>query len=347
MRCSFSETHHLVFSFLYIYYYLMIIQVISNAAKTIANCCPTQVYCRDTYRYHMMHRVDITVTHVDPNGLKGEAVLLPWGVNDNRWLQAAGAEWQVAAGGGVTRRRVGGQGVRGDGAGLEAPGRVIWNIRQFPSEHVGRTVSCPLPQNGVQVFTCITCCDDNHVYLLWWWETGLRQRQTWEPSLRMEASVCLASPTGYRNVVGQPGPWEMSVWPRCCCFESLSSEGLRQRPQLQETYVRKGETWKYAEAEAEILKCRSEVTFIICGEGKTRHRLQAVCAAHHQRTGAPLRLGGAGGGPRAKAANSQTPEWQVTQLVRTGVQVITRQHSHVFWGLSACCCYIRFFIWQV
>lgn len=48
-------------------------------------------------------------------------------------------------------------------------------------------------------------------------------------------------------------------------------------------------------------QCLSEFTFIIRGEGKSGHCLQAVGAAYHQRTGAPLRLGGAGGGPWAKA----------------------------------------------
>lgn len=46
---------------------------------------------------------------------------------------------------------------------------------------------------------------------------------------------------------------------------------------------------------------KSGFTFVISGEGKAGHCLQAVGAAHHQRTGAPFRLGGAGGGPRAKA----------------------------------------------
>lgn len=32
-------------------------------------------------------------------------------------------------------------------------------------------------------------------------------------------------------------------------------------------------------------------TFIISGEGKARHSLQAVGATHHQRTSAALRLG--------------------------------------------------------
>lgn len=42
-------------------------------------------------------------------------------------------------------------------------------------------------------------------------------------------------------------------------------------------------------------------TFVVSGEGEARHRLQAVGAAHDQRTGAPLRLGGAGGGPGTQA----------------------------------------------
>lgn len=52
---------------------------------------------------------------------------------------------------------------------------------------------------------------------------------------------------------------------------------------------------------------QSGFTFIISGEGEAWHGLQAVGAAHHQRAGAPLRLGGAGGGPRAQAANRQRP----------------------------------------
>lgn len=67
-------------------------------------------------------------------------------------------------------------------------------------------------------------------------------------------------------------------------------------------------------------------TFIISGEGKAGHRLQAVGAAHHQRTGAPLRLGGAGGRPRPKAANSRRPVERVNQT-GTRVQAITQHHT--------------------
>lgn len=48
----------------------------------------------------------------------------------------------------------------------------------------------------------------------------------------------------------------------------------------------------------------SECTFIIRGQGDAGHRLQAVGAGHHQWVGAPLRLGGAGQGPRSEAADS-------------------------------------------
>lgn len=53
-------------------------------------------------------------------------------------------------------------------------------------------------------------------------------------------------------------------------------------------------------------KCdKSGLTFVISGEGKTGHRLQAVGAAHHQRTGASFRLGRTGRGSRAKATVGQ------------------------------------------
>lgn len=61
-----------------------------------------------------------------------------------------------------------------------------------------------------------------------------------------------------------------------------------------------------------------EFAFIICGKGKAGHCLQAVGAGHHQRTRAPLRLGGAGGGPRPKATRGQTHVVQVNQLMPEG-----------------------------
>lgn len=48
-----------------------------------------------------MNGVDVAVAHVDPDGLEGEAALLPRGVDDDGRPQAAGAERQVSAGGGV------------------------------------------------------------------------------------------------------------------------------------------------------------------------------------------------------------------------------------------------------
>lgn len=49
-----------------------------------------------------MHRVDVAVAHVDTDGLQGEAVLLPRGVDDNGRPQAAGGKRQIPARGGVT-----------------------------------------------------------------------------------------------------------------------------------------------------------------------------------------------------------------------------------------------------
>lgn len=72
-----------------------------------------------------MHRVDVAVTHVDPDGLQGEAVLLPRDVDDDRRLQTGGAQRQVTVGGGVAGRRVGRKGAGGDGTGLEAARTVV------------------------------------------------------------------------------------------------------------------------------------------------------------------------------------------------------------------------------
>lgn len=77
-----------------------------------------------------MHCVDVTVTHVDPNCLQGEAELLPWDLDDNGRLQAAGEQRQFTVGGGVTWWRVRGEGAGGDGAGLEAAETLIWNIKR-------------------------------------------------------------------------------------------------------------------------------------------------------------------------------------------------------------------------
>lgn len=69
-----------------------------------------------------MHRVDITVPHVDPDGLQGEAVPFPCGVDDDGRLKTAWAEGQVSAWRGVTGGRIGRERARGDRAGLKAAG---------------------------------------------------------------------------------------------------------------------------------------------------------------------------------------------------------------------------------
>lgn len=79
----------------------------------------------DTHRHHVVHSVDVAVAHVHPDGLQGEAVLLPRDVDDNGRLQTGRAERQVAVGGGVPGRGIGGERARGDGTGLEATRTVV------------------------------------------------------------------------------------------------------------------------------------------------------------------------------------------------------------------------------
>lgn len=79
----------------------------------------------NTHRHHVVHSVDVAVAHVHPDGLQGETVLLPRDVDDNGRLQTGRAERQVAVGGGVPGRGVGGERARGDGTGLEATRTVV------------------------------------------------------------------------------------------------------------------------------------------------------------------------------------------------------------------------------
>lgn len=45
----------------------------------------------------MVHSVNVAVTHVDADGLHGEAVLPPRAVDDDGWPQDAEAKRQVSA----------------------------------------------------------------------------------------------------------------------------------------------------------------------------------------------------------------------------------------------------------
>lgn len=75
------------------------------------------------YPDNVMHAVDVTVADVNPDGPEGEAILLPRAVDGDGRAQHADRRAEVSAGGRVSRRRVGREGVRGHGAGQwrEAP----------------------------------------------------------------------------------------------------------------------------------------------------------------------------------------------------------------------------------
>lgn len=56
-----------------------------------------------THPDHVMHRVDVRVSHVDPDGSESEAVLLSRSVDDDGGLDAAHGWGQVSARGRVSR----------------------------------------------------------------------------------------------------------------------------------------------------------------------------------------------------------------------------------------------------
>lgn len=66
---------------------------------------------------HVMHTVDVTVSHVDSDGPEGEAVLLPRAVDRDGRVRDVDHGRVVSAGRGVTGRGVGREGARRHGAG--------------------------------------------------------------------------------------------------------------------------------------------------------------------------------------------------------------------------------------
>lgn len=91
------------------------------------------------------------------------------------------------------------------------------------------------------------------------------------------------------------------------------------------------------------IKKKCGFTFIISGKGKPGHRLQAVSAAHYQRTGASVRLGGTGGGPGAKAKNSKSTQKNV-ELID---QLIEDQFSCRPTNSTTCLLYYEYFVFSV
>lgn len=52
----------------------------------------------ETYPDHVMHSVDITVTHIDANGAQSETVFLSSPMDDDWWFQVCNSRRKVAAG---------------------------------------------------------------------------------------------------------------------------------------------------------------------------------------------------------------------------------------------------------
>lgn len=58
---------------------------------------------------HVVHGVDIAVTHVNADGTQCEAILLARTMDDDGRPQAGATKWRISAWGGVAGRRVGGE----------------------------------------------------------------------------------------------------------------------------------------------------------------------------------------------------------------------------------------------
>lgn len=82
-----------------------------------------------SYPNNMVHRIDVTVSHIHPDGSDGKTIVLPGTVDHNRLMWTGGSCWRISAGRGISwRRRVRGQGVGGH-----------WTSQGRNSKHVCNT----------------------------------------------------------------------------------------------------------------------------------------------------------------------------------------------------------------
>jgi len=78
------------------------IQFMKLNSQTLAKCSSgpkgTLLRKAETYPDHVMHSVDITVTHIDANGTESETVFLSSPMDDDWWFQVCDSRRKVAAG---------------------------------------------------------------------------------------------------------------------------------------------------------------------------------------------------------------------------------------------------------
>lgn len=70
----------------------------TTLAKRISGPKGTLFRKAETYPDHVMHSVDITVTHIDANGTESETIFLSSPMDDDWWFQVCDSRRKVAAG---------------------------------------------------------------------------------------------------------------------------------------------------------------------------------------------------------------------------------------------------------
>lgn len=84
--------------FIYLYYNLYKAKIPQSQLNAFLDPRGTLFRKVKTYPDHVMHSVDITVTHIDANGTESETVFLSSPMDDDWWFQVCDSRRKVTAG---------------------------------------------------------------------------------------------------------------------------------------------------------------------------------------------------------------------------------------------------------
>lgn len=100
-----------------------------------------------SYPNNMVHRIDVAVSHVHPDGPDGETIVLPWTVDHDGLVWTGRRCWRIPAGRGISwGRRVRGQGMGGHWTSKRRNGKHICNTEvRHQSQSRSRKYPCSQP----------------------------------------------------------------------------------------------------------------------------------------------------------------------------------------------------------